>query len=59
MTVNGLSPESRLNGYAVVGKRQVKRIKELCEQLEAARGAHYDTLKKLEHFIEQALKGGE
>ena len=36
MCVNGLSPESRLNGYAVVGRRQVKRIKELCDQLKAA-----------------------
>ncbi|KKN77608.1 hypothetical protein LCGC14_0358830 [marine sediment metagenome] len=45
MSVNGLSPESRLSGYAVIGKRQVERIKELCEQLAEAEG-EIERLKK-------------
>jgi len=34
MTVNGLSPESRLNGYSVVADKQIERIKELCVENE-------------------------
>lgn len=32
MTLNGLSPESRLAGFSVVTNKQVDRVKELCAE---------------------------
>jgi len=43
MTVNGLSPESRLSGFSMIADKQIDRVKELCaenKKLQMLLGLH-------------------